>query len=144
MYSKILVPIDLHEESSWKQALPMANQQRDVFNAELHILYVLPAIQPSVAPFVTQVISREEMLKKIEAELADFVKTQNLDGANVNAKVVVGRSVYQSILRYRDEIGADLIVMSSHRPQASDYLLGPNSARVVRHANCSVFVVRDA
>jgi len=24
-----------------------------------------------------------------------------------------------------------------------DYLLGPNAAKVVRHADCSVYVVRD-
>ena len=41
------------------------------------------------------------------------------------------------------QISCDLIVMASHRPGAKDFLLGPNAARVVRHANCSVTVVRD-
>ena len=36
----------------------------------------------------------------------------------------------------------DLIVMASHRPELKDYLIGPNAARVVRHADCSVQVVR--
>ena len=40
------------------------------------------------------------------------------------------------------EIGADLIVMGSHRPELADYLLGANAAKVVRHADCSVMVVR--
>ena len=42
-----------------------------------------------------------------------------------------------------DETNADLIVMASHRPELKDFLLGPNAARVVRHANCSVLVVRE-
>lgn len=33
--------------------------------------------------------------------------------------------------------------MAAHRPALKDYLLGPNAARVVRHSNCSVLVVRD-
>ncbi|MDH3475684.1 MAG: universal stress protein [Rhodospirillales bacterium] len=37
---------------------------------------------------------------------------------------------------------ADLIITGSHKPNVSDYLLGSNAARVVRHASCSVFVVR--
>ncbi len=35
-----------------------------------------------------------------------------------------------------------MIVMASHRPEMSDYLLGPNAARVVRHARRSVSVIR--
>lgn len=57
---------------------------------------------------------------------------------------VVGRgTVYEEILRIAGEIGSDLIVIGSHRPELKDYLLGPNAARVVRHADCSVLVVRE-
>ncbi|MFQ5760821.1 MAG: universal stress protein, partial [Acidiferrobacterales bacterium] len=41
-----------------------------------------------------------------------------------------------------EKAGCDLIVMASQRPELKDYLLGPNAARVVRHANCSVLVAR--
>ncbi len=34
------------------------------------------------------------------------------------------------------------IVMASHRPGLQDYLLGSTAARVLRHANCSVYIVR--
>ena len=36
-----------------------------------------------------------------------------------------------------------LIVMGSHHPELKDYLLGPNAAKVMRHADCSVMVVRE-
>ena len=39
--------------------------------------------------------------------------------------------------------GAELIVMASHRPELRDYLIGPNAARVMRHADASVLVVRE-
>jgi nucleotide-binding universal stress UspA family protein len=41
-------------------------------------------------------------------------------------------------------VNADLIVMASHKPTVTDYLLGANAAHVVRHAGCSVMVVRGA
>ena len=37
----------------------------------------------------------------------------------------------------------DLIVVGSHRPVMSDYLLGSNAKTIVRHAQCSVLVVRE-
>jgi nucleotide-binding universal stress UspA family protein len=35
-----------------------------------------------------------------------------------------------------------LIVMNSHRPDLRDHLIGSNASQVVRHASCSVLVVR--
>jgi nucleotide-binding universal stress UspA family protein len=38
--------------------------------------------------------------------------------------------------------GADLIIIGSHNPSIRTYLLGSNAEKIVRHANCSVMVVR--
>ena len=51
--------------------------------------------------------------------------------------------VYHELLRDATEWRADLIVVGSHRPVMSDYLLGSNAKTIVRHAQCSVLVVRD-
>jgi nucleotide-binding universal stress UspA family protein len=51
--------------------------------------------------------------------------------------------VYEEILATARDLKADLIVMASHRPELKDYLLGPNAARVVRHSDVSVLVVRN-
>ena len=64
------------------------------------------------------------------------------DGTSVSQSVRQG-TVYREILAEADAVGADLIVMGSHRPELKDYLLGPNAARVVRHAQTSVLVVRS-
>ena len=37
---------------------------------------------------------------------------------------------------------AELVIIASHRPDITTYLLGSNAAAVVRHADCSVLVVR--
>ena len=49
---------------------------------------------------------------------------------------------YRTILDVADEKGADLIIIASHQPGLQDYLLGSTAAKVVRHAKCSVLVVR--
>ncbi len=59
----------------------------------------------------------------------------------VETEVILGRS-YRGILDYAKEQSVDCIVISSHRPGLSDYLLGSTAARVVRHATCSVHVIR--
>lgn len=46
------------------------------------------------------------------------------------------------ILKLADTIQADLIIIASHRPDMTTYLLGSNAAAVVRHAKCPVLVVR--
>ena len=40
------------------------------------------------------------------------------------------------------EKNADMIIIASHRPGLQDYFLGSTAAKVVRHATCSVLVVR--
>ena len=57
--------------------------------------------------------------------------------------IVASGTVYEEILRVAAETKCDVIVMASHRPGLQDYLIGPNASRVVRHAHCSVLVVRD-
>ena len=43
----------------------------------------------------------------------------------------------------KDIAGYDLIVVGSHRPAMATYLLGSNASTIVRHAPCSVLVVRE-
>ena len=48
----------------------------------------------------------------------------------------------RTILDYAEQMKADCIVIASHDPGIQDYFLGSTAARVVRHAHCSVHVVR--
>jgi nucleotide-binding universal stress UspA family protein len=63
--------------------------------------------------------------------------------AGMTANHLVGEgNVYEAVLTMAEQREIDLIVIGAHRPELRDYLLGPNAARVVRHAKCSVLVVR--
>ncbi len=50
--------------------------------------------------------------------------------------------IYKAILDYADKIKADLIILPASQPDRRDYLLGPNAAKIVRHSDISVLVVR--
>jgi nucleotide-binding universal stress UspA family protein len=64
--------------------------------------------------------------------------------AELRAQVIVAQgTIYHEIIQTAERLGADLIIMASHRPGLADYLLGPNAARVVRHFKGSVLVVRN-
>jgi universal stress protein F len=139
MYRTILVPVDLDQPSSWAKALPTAAALCRSFGAELALVTVIPdkalALEAQWSP-----IAYREMLDLAHARLGALAEDVRPLAAAVH---VEAGSIYGGILTVADRIHADLILLASHRPAMKDYLLGANAARVVRHARCSVFVVRD-
>jgi len=142
MYEHILLPVDLGQESSWKKALPTALAMCENFGATLHVMTVVPDFGMSMVSQYFPAGYEKEVADKTLAQLHDFVTRNVPDGVRVQHIVGEG-SVYEVILKIEKDVNADLIIMSSSRPELKDYLLGPNAARVVRHADCSVMVVRD-
>lgn len=141
MYKSVLLPVDLDEEPSWRKALPVAVQHCRAYDAALHVLTVVPDLAMGVTAYLPEDSGRK-LVKRAKDTLAAFVEENVPETLEANSVVVQG-TVYQRILEVAEEIGADLIVMAAHRPALKDYLLGPNAARVVRHATCSVLVVRE-
>lgn len=142
MYRNILLPVDLSDEHSWRKALPTAIALCATFQAQLHVMTVVPEFG---LPMVGQFFPPDYESKvhdHVGTQLRDFIAEHVPEDVTVKRIVAAGK-IYQQILRTAKEIGADLIVMGSHHPELADYLLGPNAARVVRHADCSVMVVRE-
>lgn len=140
MYRSILVPVDLDQPSSWQKSLPTAVALCKSFDATLALVTVVPdwnlMLEAQWSP-----IAFREFVDVATARLASLAGSVT-DIPNVGHHVEIG-TVYRGVLTVAERIGVDLIVLSSHRPQMMDYLLGANADRVVRHARCSVFVVRD-
>jgi nucleotide-binding universal stress UspA family protein len=142
MFHSILVPVDLSDKHSWRKALPAAVSMCETWQGRLHLLTVVPDFG---LPIVGQAFP-EGYEAKVRAQAAqqlkDFAAEQVPDAIPCKRIIAEGK-IYQEILRAAEAVKADLIVMGSHRPELSDFLLGPNAARVVRHAKCSVMVVRE-
>ena len=148
MTKPILLSIDLNQESSWKHAVPVAinlaraNPAGTGKIVDLHVLSVIPDYGMSVVGSFFPADYAKQSLSEMEKLLAKFVADNFPDDLDVSAHVHHG-TIYKEILSLADEIDCSLIVMASHRPETKDYLLGPNAARVVRHARQSVYVVRQ-
>lgn len=142
MYRTILLPIDLGEEASWAKALPTAVASAKAYGAELWIMTVVPDFGMSIVAQQFPSDFEEKALQDAQESLTQFVD-QNVPDDTSAHRLVGHGSIYGEILAAADRIKADLIIMGSHRPALQDYLLGPNAARVVRHAKQSVMVVRD-
>ena len=83
----------------------------------------------------------ESMMEQTRARLVDWAASAIPDGIEAQLHVVRG-TVYDQILRTATELGVGGIFVGAHRPALKDYLIGPNAARVARHATQSVFVIR--
>ncbi|MGJ8528080.1 universal stress protein [Maritalea sp.] len=141
MFKSVLLPVDLGQESSWDRAMPAAQQIARDYGAKLTIMSVVPNFGlPMVSQYFPEGFEKQAE-SAASAALKQFVADHCDDPASVKRFTASG-TIYDEILRYADKIKCDVIVMGSHRPALQDYMLGPNAARVVRHAKQSVFVVR--
>ena len=142
MYDTVLVPVDLSDKHSWRKALPTAIGLCETFDARLAVMTVIPDIgMPVVGQFLPPDFENR-VTQQVAAQLKEFVDAQVPPGIEIQRIIAVGK-IYREIIHAATEINADLIIMGSHHPALKDYLLGPNAARVVRHARGSVMVVRD-
>jgi len=141
MYKDILYPIDITEEGSWNESLEVVLEYIQSFKANLHIMTVISDGSMSMVQQFFPKGSVNKMVDQTNTALHDFVKEHVPDSVNVQHIVAQGL-VYECIIKTSEQIDADLIVMSAHRPELKDYLLGPNAAKVVRHSKRSVLVVR--
>ena len=138
MYQHILVPIDLAHKKTAEAMIADANALA-TGDARLTLLYVLPEI-PNVVAVHLPAGSQDKAKVAAEAELRQLALTCGARG-NVEAFTGIG-SPYQVILETAQQENCDLIVIASHQPELSDYLLGSVAAKVVRYAPCSVHVIR--
>lgn len=141
MFKHILLAVDLEHDETWAKSLPTAVEMAQNQGATLHVMTVVPDFGMSiVGSFFPK--DHEEQAKSLALKAVhDWVDKHIPEGIKVQHIVGHG-TAYEEILRVAGKISVDLIVLGSHRPAMQDYLLGPNAARVVRHADCSVLVVR--
>lgn len=149
MPGTILVPLDLRDRDNAERVLEQAILTARVADADLCTLAVVPdlisgidlryAIRGENAGSIQ--FDKQAMLDGTLEDLNGFVADRLPDDMEVETIVRHG-TVYEQVLAVAEEIGASQIVMGAQDRGLSDFLLGSNAAIVVRHARCSVNVVR--
>jgi nucleotide-binding universal stress UspA family protein len=143
MYKQILVPIDLSDPELAKPAIANAVMMARQNDGTIRLVNVLPLTPVMLAEYVPPDFEVQQR-KAAEDAIAIIAKESGLEPSRVSTTVRQG-GIYQEVLEEANNIHADLIVMSSHRPQrhaVRTYFLGSNAGHVVRYAKCSVLVVR--
>lgn len=141
MYQSLLVALDLDCPSDLDVCLPRAIAIAQAFESSLKVMTVVPTMGMSLVGEFFPIgfekkaaAQRMELLKKlVDERLPDGMSAQH---------IVSEGTIYESVLNVAEREKVDLIVLGAYRPELSDFLLGPNAARIVRHAKTSVLVVR--
>ncbi len=144
MNQNIVALVDLDDENSWHKALPTAIDHAKHVEARLHVLTIVPdgMLRMSVVAQTIPEGYEQRITDAAKERLSALVQEHATKGVKVEPAVRVG-SVYREALNFARDCGAELIVMGAHKPGMADYLLGSNASQIVRHAKCSVWVVRD-
>ncbi len=140
MFKMILVPIDLSDVAVARPALDRAVALASHSGGQLRLVSVrslMPVTYMEYMPADFDVSSKAEA----DVELTAVAGELALPRDKVSHVVRLG-SIYGEVLEEAKSWGADLIVVGSHRPSMATYLIGSNATTIVRHAVCSVLVVR--
>jgi nucleotide-binding universal stress UspA family protein len=136
MFDTILVPIDMAHVIEGKANIDIAAQQASS-GAKIILLNVVEDIPNWAAAELPSKLV-DDSVQQAQTELKAIA---GATGMQMDVEVRAGHS-YRTILEVAKEKQVDLIVIASHRPGLQDYFLGSTASRVVRHAACSVLVIR--
>jgi len=136
MFKTILVPIEIGNADKANSTIDIA-ARNGCEGARIILVNVVEQIPNWAAIQLGEGVQEKNFLTS-QQELTRISSAANV---KTEVEVRVGHP-YHSILEVAKENSAELIVIASHQPGLQDYLLGSTAAKVVRHAKCSVLVLR--
>ena len=136
MYKNIIVAVDLSHGGAGQGLIDKAIQLIDQ-GGVIRLLHVLEDVPSYIAAELPRDLNDR---RQAEAKVELGVLAGGI-AVDVETEIRTGAPASQ-ILQCADDVSADLIMIASHHPGLSDYFIGSTAARVVRHAQCSVLIVR--
>ena len=138
MFDTILIAAALADEGHATRA--MTAQAQEMLNPGGKIVFV--HVLDEVPKYAAAHVPRQHMSKH-EQKVTDLLTriASEVEGASTEVVVRKG-SASAGILGTAKQTKADVILIASHKPGLGDYFIGSTAARVVRHADTSVMVLR--
>ena len=141
---KILVPVDgsKHAEEALYTAIDLLKSK----GGELFVLTVVPSFE--AFDLELSASSREHLKQDFEAKGGRVVNRScdiaTGEGVKVHCKAEVSATnIPDAIVAFAEKEGVDLVVIGSRGlSPASRFRMGSVASKVVRHAPCSVYVVK--
>jgi nucleotide-binding universal stress UspA family protein len=143
---RILVPVDFSPTSD--QALSYAAALAEEFGASLSLLHVIDdrwitGAWPAEVYVADLPKLREDLVADMRQQIQKCLDSLTDNGIKGTGDVLIGVPSHV-IIEQASTTGADLIVMGTHgRTGITHLLIGSVAERVIRHAPCPVFVVRE-
>lgn len=141
MFKNILVPLHLEYKRNHEKLFTGALKVLDKKEGKITLLFINEnRAHGSVYP----IIEDEDLLRHNEDalnKLKEIALEYELPNERLSFKIRNG-SVHQEILDESKKIDSDAIVMMATKPGLSSYFISTTAERVIRHAKCSVFVIR--
>jgi len=133
MYKHILIPVDLGDVDAAQKAVAVARHLARRDGARLTMISVVPAWPEDLATEP----------RDYQPDLDAYIEAVTEEGdVPLAGEIKIGGSISGRIIEAIEDKQIDLVVMASHDPRITDYLIGSNAAHVVLHAPCSMLVVR--
>ncbi|MBO9193517.1 universal stress protein [Rhizobium sp. 16-449-1b] len=136
MYRKIIVAVEIGALANGDMTFRKAASLLDS-GGEIILLNVVEDI-PTYLGVDIPVDLIENAAKDAQEKLQGLIVST---GIPAKVEISHGRPA-SGIIASAEANGADLIILSSHMPDFSNYFIGATADRVVRHAKCSVLVDR--
>lgn len=136
MYRKIVVPVDMGQIERGEKILAKAQALLDT-GGEI----VLASIVETVPSYLTIDLPMDFIDVSVKDAEQKLAALDQKFSAGAKQIVRLG-SPAREIMDIAEKEHADLIIIASHQPDLTNYLIGATADRVVRHAKCSVLVDR--
>jgi universal stress protein F len=141
MFKNILVPLHLAYAKNHKKLFAGALKVLDEEGGNLSLLYVNEnRVHGSVYPLLDEENEKHYNHDAL-MRLREIAKEHQLPADKTSFNIRNG-SVHREILEEARRVNADAIVMMATKPGLGSYFISSTAERVIRHAACSVFVIR--
>lgn len=141
MFKTLLLAVDVNAPEGTTRSAQAAISMARAEAATLHLLNVVPDAGMAIVGASLGADHIKHALSDAHAALESWASTAIPQDITTELHIAEG-TVYDQIIRTATALKIDAIIVGAHRPELKDYLIGPNAARVARHASQSVFVVR--
>ena len=141
----IIVPTDFSDYSdlAFKRALDLA----EACQAKIYLTHVVEEAPDIFALDRFDKEGQKKIMKDLEKQSKEFFEKQiakypDTQKVDIETKVLRGVPT-KEILALQKKIQADMLVIATHGQTAfEEFFWGNTASKIVRHANCSVLVVR--
>ncbi|AYD00143.1 universal stress protein [Neorhizobium sp. NCHU2750] len=136
MYKTILVAVDTAQMEKAERIFLQAGQLAAAGGRVLMVNVVeeLPA-------YVVSDLSVDMLVDARNKAEGQLLELQKKTGVKADIEIRQG-SPAKEILAAAETAEADLIIIASHVPDLTNYIIGATADRIVRHAKCSVLIDR--